>query len=302
MSEYWKSTPKYWCKFCKVFIKDTPLSRKDHDATPRHQGNIQKSLRGLHKEREFEERQKQRAKDEVARLNGVVRGGSSSSVTTAGQMMRPGAIPDVPKKATFDERKRQMQQLAQMGVAVPEEFRKEMAMAGDWQTLKVTRIEQSKTEDGDSKEAVAFGIRKRKFEDQEEEEAILGIGEAAPSKNRAWGSRRKEFPGSTRGAGEDDLDALLGGVMVKRDVKVEDGEDGKEGEDALVEGEDADGKDETAEQLSLKKSDSEQEQEAIKKLEEVTPEAPVKTEEVSEKATETPGAGIVFKKRKKIAR
>ncbi|KAJ4301833.1 hypothetical protein N0V90_003929 [Kalmusia sp. IMI 367209] len=73
MAEYWKSTPKYWCKFCRDYIKDTKFERQQHEATGRHQSNIQRSLKGLHREQAATERQKQRAKDEVARLNGRIR-------------------------------------------------------------------------------------------------------------------------------------------------------------------------------------------------------------------------------------
>jgi hypothetical protein len=64
--------PKYWCKFCVTFVKDTKFERQQHEATGRHQGNIQRSLRGLHREQETEQRNKARAQAEVARLNGLV--------------------------------------------------------------------------------------------------------------------------------------------------------------------------------------------------------------------------------------
>jgi hypothetical protein len=308
MSEYWKSTPKYWCKFCKVFVKDTKLERQQHDATPRHQGNIQRSLRSLHKDKEQEDRQKQRAKDEVARLNGLTGSGGGASASTAA---KPGSVAkDTPKQATLEERKRQMKQLADMGIAVPDEFRREMGMASDWQTVKVTRIERP-PEDEDSKDAVAFGVRKRKFEDQEEEEAILGTGDAAAEvkKNRSWGARMKTFPGSGRKGGkEDDIDALLGGVVVKK-AAVKEEEREVDGQDASTEAEGATGAtvaDATGTEAEkelpplLKRSDSDDEQ-AVAETLGTLPD--VKTEgDASEVAASTPGAGIVFKKRKKIVR
>ena len=302
MSEYWKSTPRYWCKFCKVFVKDTKLERQQHDATPRHQGSIQKSLRSLHKEKEQEDRQKQRAKDEVARLNGVVGSSASAGAAGATSAASAGSRDAGPaKKATLEERKRQMQQLAEMGVAVPEEFRREMGMAGDWQTVKVTRVEQQPLLDEDNKDAKAFGVRKRKFEDQEEEEAILGTGDAAAQlqrKNRSWGARMKTFPGNKKD-GDDDLDALLGGVTVKKQMgDVE--EEATKDENAPAG--DQDLKDE-GRVPEVKKSDSDEEQEAASKLDAVASDAPVKTEDAAdEKSAATPGAGIVFKKRKKIVR
>lgn len=297
MSEYWKSTPKYWCKFCKEFVKDTKLERQQHDAKIKHQNNIQKSLRNLHKEKEIEDRQKQRAKDEVARLNGVVGSSSGSGGASSGATKTVASAPA--KKATFEERKRQMQQLAAMGMEVPEEFRREMGMAGDWQTVKVTRIERP-PDDPDSKEAIAFGIKKRKFEDQEEEEAILGSGDAsAPKKNRSWGAKMKTFPGSKKG-GDADLDALLGGVTVKRKM---DGDEA-EAETAQTQTENAEAAKDVAEKdmPELKKSDSQEEQDAAAKLDSLASDAPVKTEEADEPVIPAPGTGIVFKKRKKIVR
>jgi hypothetical protein len=208
-----------------------------------------------------------------------------------------------PKEATLEERKRQMKQLADMGVAVPDEFRREMGMASDWQTIKVTRIERPPADSEDSKEAVAFGVRKRKFEDQEEEEAVLGTGDAATKevkKNRNWGARMKTFPGSgKKGGSQDDLDALLGGVLVRKNA-VKDEEGAVERGEVVVEDAGA-GVGEGEEELpTLKKSDSAEEQAATQKLGSL-PE--IKTEAVAEGIpAPAPGMGIVFKKRKKVVR
>ncbi|KAJ9647885.1 hypothetical protein H2199_001661 [Coniosporium tulheliwenetii] len=181
MSEYWKSTPKYWCKFCKTYVRDTKFEKQQHEATPKHQNNIQRSLRDLHRNHEREEREKQRAKDEVERLNGVVAGAASSDPPWKRKGAVPAAAP--PKQATPEERKRQAAQLAEMGVAIPEEFRREMAMVGDWQVTAERPVfpgVKKEEEDEDVKpEALNIGVRKRKFEGQEEvEEAgeTVGVG------------------------------------------------------------------------------------------------------------------------------
>ena len=98
-----------------------------------------------------------------------------------------------------------MAQLAAMGVAVPEEFRKEMAMAGDWQMLSERPIysEGLKKEEDDEDvkpNNMNIGVRKRKFAGQEEEEKA---GEMVV--RRGWGSTTRTYPGE----GEDDLDTLL---------------------------------------------------------------------------------------------
>jgi hypothetical protein len=206
-SEYWKSVPKYWCKFCKTYVRDTPLEKKQHDSTARHQGSIQKSLRDLHKLKEREDRETQRAKDEVARLNGLTNTGVGSSVAKAA----PVVTREVRKMATADDRKRQMAQLAAMGVAIPEEFRGDVAMAGDWTT--VARRGGEMEEKGTN--ALTSAEKKRKMKDrgeQEDEEEQ----EEGPANRRGWGRALKKFPTDRKG-GKDDLDDLLGGpIMLKK--------------------------------------------------------------------------------------
>ncbi|KAJ9668610.1 hypothetical protein H2201_001252 [Coniosporium apollinis] len=266
MSEYWKSTPKYWCKFCKTYVRDTKFEKQQHEATPKHQNNIQRSLRDLHRNHEREEREKQRAKDEVERLNGVVAGAASSDPPWKRKGAVPAAAP--PKQATPEERKRQAAQLAEMGVAIPEEFRREMAMVGDWQVTAERPVfpgVKKEEEDEDVKpEALNIGVRKRKFEGQEEVEEA---GETVVRKG--WGSTFKEYPGS-KDAG-DDLEALLKGVgTVKK--QAEEAEPGPR----------------------IKKEESEEG--ATSLLIDSEPATAAESDIKAEK--EAPATGIVFKKRK----
>ncbi|KAL8823978.1 MAG: hypothetical protein Q9191_005396 [Dirinaria sp. TL-2023a] len=217
MSEYWKSTPKYWCKHCKTFVRDTKPERTNHEATPKHQGNIRRFIRDLHRGNEREERDKQRAKDEVDRLNGVVSGSPSASDSNRPPWQRKTAIPSIPngaRQATQAERKQQLAQLAAMGVAVPEDFRREMAMAGDWQTVSEGLVHEDVKKEEDGKDVkpspadigpatVNIGVRKRKHEGQEEEEEA---GERVAKKG--WGSTTRTYPGTHEDV---DLDALLAG-------------------------------------------------------------------------------------------
>lgn len=294
MSEYWKSTPKYWCKYCNVFVKDTKFERQQHDATPRHQGGIQRSLRELHKDKEREDREKQRAQNEIARLNGVV-GGKSTDGASAPKAAQSGSGKAPAKQASAAERKKQMQQLADMGVAVPEEFRREVALAGEWERVSVKPVVTAETmrvksEGGEANiDGLAFGIRKRKFEDQIEEEAIHAV-----VKKQAWGSKFKTYPGKG-GAGDNELDALLSGLAPKKEATAE---------------EETEVKPEAASAATTIKSEhpSEFEEEVAKpdvgaSGNATAPEfseAGVKAEEESKLSAipELPGAGIVFKKRK----
>ena len=167
-------------------------------------------MRDLHKGHERDERDKQRAKDEVDRLNGVV--SASGSTSGGAPWERKSAIPPPSmagnQQATPADRKRQLTQLAEMGVAIPEDFRREMAMAGDWQTTSEKVVYENdflkKEENSEDTKfgGLNVGVRKRKFEGQEEEEEA---GERVVRKG--WGSTVRTYPGA--GGDEDDLNMLL---------------------------------------------------------------------------------------------
>ena len=296
MAEYWKSTPNYWCKFCSQYVRDTPLERKNHESSGKHQNSIQRSLRELHKNRAREDRDKQRAKDEVARLNGLVGGGKGSAsgggrsadVVGGQDLGRAGAPPKLSAEAQW---KAHAEQLAALGVELPDEMKQELTGVGGWKTIS-TRIvgDDSQSsgrslvdiikQEGESKEDVKhavevmnMGVHKRKAEDEEQD---VRDEEAAPKK-KAWGSSFKSYPGATSAGGHDDLDALLSGVT-KREVEAQ--------------------KDESAakDANEVKKEDQgEEHQTPLAALPDVdTPAAPVKQE--GEGCEAMPP--VVFKKRK----
>lgn len=201
MSEHWKSTPKYWCKHCSCYVRDTRLEKQNHEATARHQGALKRSLRNLHYAHEREEREKARAQQEVARLNGVVSHSGPRPAT------RPAQAP--PTAPSESDLKKQREQLAELGVAIPSAFRAEMAVAGEW-TVTSSRVVASEGQDVSTKtEAVATGVRKREEATEEhkaEEEALDRLFK----KPRRWGRDSK-----TMVQDEDpDLDALLSGTTI----------------------------------------------------------------------------------------
>ncbi|EED24242.1 formin binding protein, putative [Talaromyces stipitatus ATCC 10500] len=204
MAEYWKSTPKYWCKHCQIYVRDTPFEKTQHEATGKHQGNLKRFLRDIHRNKEREEKESQRTKNEVERLRNLVSGKPAGDATRN----RPAATTSTtaPRQVTAEDRKKQIAQLAEMGVAVPEEYRREMALAGDWQTIserRITPVEPSKEEAESTK--LNIGVRKRKLENEEDEEEAQMI--AKPT-HRGWGNTTRDYPGTTEDE-DDDLDALL---------------------------------------------------------------------------------------------
>ncbi|GKT59926.1 U1 zinc finger domain-containing protein [Colletotrichum tofieldiae] len=209
MSEYWKSTPKYWCKHCSIFVRDTKLERQNHEATGKHQGALKRFLRDLHRGHEQEEREKERAKREVERLKGIAPGSSASSFS-APSYSRPGS--SAPPTSTEAQRKQQMEQLAEMGVSIPTEFRGDMALAGEW-TVTATKVIDEDAQKEKPVEAKAIGIRKREQteEEREEEEAVRGLFK----RPKKWGSTK------TMPEDDKDLDALLSSSTLLRPVKKE---------------------------------------------------------------------------------
>ena len=229
MSEYWKSTPSYWCKFCETYVRDTAGERKNHESTGKHQNNIQRSLRNLHKNKEREEREQQRAKDEVARLNGLVGGKDASAAGS-----KPGISglknlgkssgPAPPTLSAAAQRKAHAEQLVALGVELPEELKREVTGIGGWQTLSSSVVDSGsrsladikKEEEDVASAALNKGVHKRKAEDDED----VRDEEAAPKK-KIWGNAFKSYPGAQKEDQDDDLDALLSGV-VKAPVQLAD--------------------------------------------------------------------------------
>lgn len=285
MAEHWKSTPKYWCKHCATYVRDTKLERQNHEATAKHQGAVKRSLRDLHRGKEQEEREKERARREIERLNGVVERGSGSGSrpgpgpggATAGAgaaWARPGRV------VSEDERKRQAEQLASLGVSIPQEFRGDLAMVGEWTVTSTVLVEDRPKGEDLNPEARAKGVHKRERTDEEkdEEDAVKGLFK----KQRRWGRAAR----TPAGEGSEDLDALLsGGLVVKKSE--EEVDDVKKEEEQEETGE-ATTTTEEPERLDVKKEE-----------EDAADLPPVKKEDVEH--VEAPGDEtpvVAFKKRK----
>lgn len=214
MSEYWKSTPKYWCKHCAIFVRDTKLERANHEATGKHTGAIKRSLRDLHRNHEQEERNKDRAKREIERLNGVV-----SDTKTGSGFRTPGSA-SAAQPSVQDERQRQMEQLAELGVNIPTHLRPELALAGEW-TVTSTRVIKDTDDGGDSGRAA--GVRKREREVTEEEREAEDAVKGLFKKPKKWGRDSRTIATEE----DDELEQLLSRPLVKpkreeaEDIKTE---------------------------------------------------------------------------------
>ena len=222
MSEYWKSIPKYWCKHCKDFVTDTPLGRKNHDATAKHQSGIKRFLRDLHRDNERAQTATENAKREVERLNALVGGSSSAAVSAKTQSV---AKPEVARgekwgaatrALTAEEKKRQMKELEALGVAMPEEFRGDLALPGEWSTVSVEYEKPKLTEKERVRKEIAQqqkkemdeAERKRKWDELDEDEKEI----------RSFKIQERTYPGASEDV---DLDSLFGKGKGKGEVKVE---------------------------------------------------------------------------------
>ncbi|KAJ5714482.1 uncharacterized protein N7483_011663 [Penicillium malachiteum] len=281
MAEYWKSAPRHWCKQCKIFIRDTAFEKTQHEASPKHQGNLKRFLRDIHKNNENQQRETQRAKSEVERLRQAISGGASESKTDsktpAPAPTKQSAAP-AERPVSVEDRKKQMAQLVEMGVAIPQEYRAEMALAGEWQTLSVTNL--------DSEGAKSIGVRKRKLEGEEDEEIPEYV-------SKGWGSRMKIYPG-VQDEDDGDLDALLASTKDLKKAKTE---------TPAIQAEEV--KEETG-TLPKTKDENTDSKSSIAPVSEEGSSAPVKAEEaddssvppVSAAPPSDEGSGVVFKKRK----
>ncbi|KAL4985469.1 hypothetical protein BDW68DRAFT_143897 [Aspergillus falconensis] len=266
MAEYWKSAPRYWCKQCKIYIRDTAFEKMQHEATAKHQSNLKRFLREIHRDNERQQRDSQRAKDEVERLRQSVSGGNGKAGDNQSwkKSFSSTPAPAPQRPVSVEERKKQMAQLAELGVAIPEEYRSNMALAGDWQTVSEKVIRPAGEEE--EEKVPTLGVRKRKYDqdiDEEEEEAKR---EAERFVSKGWGSATRRYPGAKDE--EEDLDALLASTKEVKKPK----EPGT-GEDTCAK------------------------EEQIQKEEIPNDGVPVKEEESS-----AVGTGVVFKKRKPKAK
>jgi hypothetical protein len=285
MSEYWKSTPKYWCKHCQTFVTDTLLGRKNHDTTAKHQLAIKRFLRDIHRDNERNQTAAENAKREVARLNALVSGGggtaaasssTASPVSVAKPEQKKGERWGLSKRElTEDERKQQMKELEGLGVAMPEQFRGDLALPGEWTVVAVEKPmsvkEKVKRELVEEREKeLKEEENKRKWDEMDEDEKAI----------KSFKIQERTYPGAQHNVEDMDVKSLFakkGTEKVEMPAVKE-----KEGENAKLEAE-----------TKVKREPVESPPGIAINTKEGA-DATVKTEEDAPLA----GGGVVFKKRK----
>jgi hypothetical protein len=172
-----------------------------------------------------------------------------------------------------------------MGVAMPSDFRPEMAMPGEWTVTKTTIIEKRDADGEITVEGKATGVRKREEteEQKEEEEAMRSLFK----KPRRWGHDSKTMPDDE----DESLDALLSTAVPLKAEAAEERPAVKKEED-IDESDSAEAKLPKEEDIHIK---GEPNAEAQGQEQFVKREPVVKPEEEEELSGITP---VVFKKRK----
>lgn len=269
-----------------MFVVDTPVSKKNHDASLKHQGSLKRFLRDLHRTNEKEQSAAAAAKREVARLNSIVgsKGGSSgASSSTSVASSSIYAPPPAPRGTNEEERKRQLKELEALGVALPDEARRELAMVGDWTETAVVQGEREMT----GKEKVQVELakqQKRKFEEEEKERKWNAMDEDERAM-RGFSIQTKTYPGQGGELGEEFVPIVFKGKGKMTENKA--------AGEAVV-------KEEEASEIKVKHEEDAGEVPAIKEEVEAAG-IDIKTEggvEVKKEESESIGDGLVFKKRK----
>ncbi|RAL02517.1 putative formin binding protein [Aspergillus ibericus CBS 121593] len=175
-----------------------------------------------------------------------------------------------------------------MGVAIPDEYRREMALAGEWQTVAEKVVQPQ----DDAKSSQSLGVRKRKHEERDEEEEAAKR-EAERFVSKGWGSRVRQYPGAPE---DTDLDALLESTKDIKKAKPSTTKDLDPKPDPTLEKEPESAKG----QFLPVKSEEDVAPEAGEpsQIKQEETEAGSSTPAIKEDPDEAPAAGVVFKKRK----
>ncbi|KNE58241.1 hypothetical protein AMAG_05051 [Allomyces macrogynus ATCC 38327] len=68
MADYWRSKPKYWCKYCKIFVTDNKISRTHHESTGEHRRSMERFIAALAEADKEKKREEAAAREMVAKI------------------------------------------------------------------------------------------------------------------------------------------------------------------------------------------------------------------------------------------
>lgn len=96
MSEYWKSIPKIYCKFCNVWYQDNKSSRDFHERSFKHKNGISRHISDVQRRSHQKEKEDEEFKREMQRIEraamasyekDLIRGGKTvvATATTSNQ-------------------------------------------------------------------------------------------------------------------------------------------------------------------------------------------------------------------------
>lgn len=141
MTEYWKSVGNYYCDYCKLYVRNDAFNRRQHEASPRHQGALKRQVRDIHRKSEREAREALYVKKELARIGGKV----AEPSLTASEVPKPINIGTRPKKTqqpeTLDDA--EVSRLALAAQAIP----------GQWSSVSTAEDEASTVKEAFDDEA-----------------------------------------------------------------------------------------------------------------------------------------------------
>lgn len=153
MTEYWKSVGNYYCDYCKVFVRNDTFNRRQHEASPRHEGALKRQVRDIHRNSEKEARELLEANRELARIGGKTNLEKKLAVT-------------VPKKVNIGTRPKKVEKVDTLDDStVYRAALAAQAIPGQWSTVEVP---EDRTPRGGSQDRQTDDERKVKLEGEEQ--------------------------------------------------------------------------------------------------------------------------------------
>lgn len=93
----------YYCDYCKIFVRNDAFNRRQHEASPRHQGALKRQVRDIHRNAERQARDLAYTNRELARMGGKL-AETKPKVETAPKKINIGVRPQKKERTeTLDD-------------------------------------------------------------------------------------------------------------------------------------------------------------------------------------------------------